>query len=311
MTLPLRLFDMGPDIEALQAQLARRGFYRGPINGAYGIAVEAAVMAFQASVGLTPDGVTGPCTWEILFGSLSGATLTRRCLTLTGGFETSSADLPGCFAGISGDFDGQGISFGVAQWNIGQGSLQPLLNETMAKHPDVMREVFQDNLDALRDMLGAPKAQQLAWARSIQTPDHGIISEPWRSQFRMLGRTPQFQAIQVDAAEEIYQTALRWCARYGLITERAVALMFDIRVQNYSISPATEELIRSDFATLSPDDEAAKLRSIANRRAEAANSRYREDVRLRKLTIANGGGTVHGRKYDLERQFGIRLQPFT
>ena len=33
-------------------------------------------------------------------------------------------------AGLSGDFDGQGLSFGVLQWNLGQGSLQPLLADS-------------------------------------------------------------------------------------------------------------------------------------------------------------------------------------
>src|SRR5256712_3330985 len=50
-----------------------------------------------------------------------------------------------------------------------------------------------------------------------------------------------------------------------------------------------------------------KLRIIANRRAEAASRRWVEDVRARKLTIANGEGAVHGRRYDLATQYGIRL----
>jgi hypothetical protein len=32
-----------------------------------------------------------------------------------------------------------------------------------------------------------------------------------------------------------------------------------------------------------------------------------EDVRARKLTIANGHGTVHCRVYDLEERYGIGL----
>ncbi len=63
-----------------------------------------------------------------------------------------------------------------------------------------------------------------------------------------------------------------------------------------------------DFANL-PDeaDEEARLRIVANRRAEASNPRWVEDVRTRKLTIARGKGTVHGMQYDLEEDYGIRL----
>lgn len=44
------------------------------------------------------------------------------------------------------------------------------------------------------------------------------------------------------------------------------------------------------------------------RRAETANRAWVEDVRTRKLCIANGG-VVHGIPYDLEGQFGISLAP--
>ena len=54
-----------------------------------------------------------------------------------------------------------------------------------------------------------------------------------------------------------------------------------------------------------------KLESIANRRAEAANPRWIDDVRRRKLCIARGGGVVHNITYDLEQQFGIRLERYS
>jgi len=48
----------------------------------------------------------------------------KKALEITGDFETSGNP----WAGITGDFDGMGISCGVLQWNIGMGSLQPLVN---------------------------------------------------------------------------------------------------------------------------------------------------------------------------------------
>ena len=101
---------------------------------------------------------------------------------------------------------------------------------------------------------------------------------------------------------------------YGLRSERGLALMFDIRVQNGSISDVVRAQIQQDFARLEPSadrdaQEVAQLRIIANRRAEAANPQWVEDVRARKLTIANGEGTVHGGHYDLGGQYGIGLKP--
>jgi hypothetical protein len=188
------------------------------------------------------------------------------------------------------------------------------LTEMVTEHSDVAANVFHENLGLLTSMLQSSRDQQLAWTQSIQDPSRFTVFEPWKGFFRALGRTSEFQAIQVDHAERIRQNAQAMCRDFGVSTERALALMFDICVQNGSISPATASTIHADFAGIPAGDprdaEVAKLRVIANRRAEAAATAYVEDVRIRKLTIANGQGTVHNVPYNLEQQFGIRLQPF-
>jgi hypothetical protein len=52
------------------------------------------------------------------------------------------------------------------------------------------------------------------------------------------------------------------------------------------------------------------MRIIAERRAAAARPKFQADVLARKMTIANGTGVVHGLSYNLERQFGLTLEPF-
>lgn len=318
MSIPLSLGSGGPAVGQLEIRLQQLGYYTGPADNLYGGGVESAIKAFQKSRGLNPDGITGEQTWAALFPNdppagnpLLDAPLAERCLALTGAFETS-ARFPDCYCGLAGDFDGQGISFGVVQWNIGQGTLQPLLSEMLAAHRDVATSLFHDNLDPLSRMLASPLPDQLAWTRSIQDPIRHNIFEPWKGLFAALGRTAEFQAIQTEHASALHDTALLLCRQFGVTSERALALMFDIRVQNGTIGAAVEEKIRADFAALPAggDNEVAKLQSIANRRAEAANPAYVEDVRTRKLAITNGTGTVHGVTYDLEHQFGIRLQPF-
>lgn len=319
----LHLGSTGADVGSLEARLTELGLYQGSADNIFGSGVEAAVKAFQTSKGLTADGVVGDRTWAALFpgaapptppqaSSPADASLAQRCLALTGTFETSAL-APACYAGLAGDFDGQGLSFGALQWNIGQGTLQPMFSAMVANHADVMSTLFGDNLAAFQTMLTSPLAGQLAWARSIQDPLHHTVSDPWKGLFRSLGLTPEFQAIQVEHASTIHDAAIQLCQRFGVSTERALALMFDIRVQNGSISSATEALIRADFAPIPAsaapmDAEAAKLQSIANHVAEASKPQYVEDVRVRKLTIANGTGTVHGVVYDLDQQFGIGLR---
>jgi peptidoglycan hydrolase-like protein with peptidoglycan-binding domain len=314
-----QLHSQGPEVAQIQTRLKELGLYAGPIDGDFGGGTDAAVKAFQQSKSLAVDGQVGPQTWGALFGGapiVQPETLSHpleyRCLALTGSFETGTGP-PDCFAGLSGDFDGQGMSFGVLQWNLGQGTLQPLLTEIDRTQPPLTRQIFDAHYPEFQAMLGVDRDDQLLWARSIQDRTTFQLFEPWRGMFKALGRTDAFQSIEAKFAGQLQQAATDLCRAYGVWSERAVALLFDIKVQNGSINAVVEAQIRRDFAALGPslsqdDLEVARLRVIANRRAEAADPRWVEDVRSRKLTIANGGGSVHGRTYDLEAQYGIRLQ---
>jgi len=239
--------------------------------------------------------------------------LVYRCLALTGSFETGKS-IPDCFSGLSGDFDGQGISFGVLQWNFGQKSLQPLLREMRDQHPDIMKSVFQNQYDMLLKALDFSQSEIMQFARRIQHPVKHVVYEPWQGMFVSLGRTSEFQDIETKYAHETFEKAIGLCREYELRSERAAALMFDIKVQNGSIAGETKRLITVDFSALAeslPQDklEVRKMHSVANRRADAAKPEWAEDVRARKLCCANGGGVVHGIECDLENQFGISLKP--
>ncbi|MBK5273472.1 MAG: peptidoglycan-binding protein [Desulfuromonadales bacterium] len=315
-----KIGSTGEEVRRVQEKLRSLGIYRGPLDGVFGGGTGAAVKLFQSREGLDSDGLVGPATWQSLFKeeiaspAITYKTLDYRCLALTGSFETGT-EVPDCFAGLSGDFDGQGISFGVLQWNFGQGSLQPLLKRFCSDYPEMARAVFHDSLEQLQTVLSDGKSDQMAFARSIQDLKRKTINEPWRGMFKALGRTDEFQRIQLDAANTLCKAARQLCSDYGLWSERAVALMFDIKTQNGSIGNIVQGRILDDYmklpGTLSDEmREEARLRIIANRRAEAAKAAWIEDVRTRKLCIANGGGTVHGIPYDLEGQFGIGLRRY-
>ena len=309
----LRRGAKGEVVGQLQQKLREHGLYQGRIDDDFGGGTERAVRKYQEQQGLAATGEVDDAMWGALFGGAAmpkpeilGKPLAQRCLALTGAFETSSAP-PECFCGLSGDFDGQGISFGALQWCLGQRSLQPLLLRVVEEHPGVAADIFADLEDELRAMLAADFDDQMRWARSIQG-ERGRVGEPWRGMFKTLGRTPEFQSIQVDAAARLFRDALDWCERFDVRSERAVALMFDIRVQNGSISQLVEAQIRQDFRAMNGGtDETPKLRAIAERRAAVAKPQWVADVRKRKLAIAEGGGVVHGAFFDLEQQYGITL----
>ena len=316
-----RLGSKGEEVKRIQERLAEFGLYRGPVDGDYGGGTMAAVKAFQKRKRLDIDGSVGADTWAKLFDTdemprpaILDEGLDFRCLALTGTFETNTG-APDCFCAISGDFDDQGLSFGVLQWNFGQGSLQPLLRDLISQCPKVAQTVFQDELDVVTAALAAPHDDLMRFVHSIQHPATHVVNEPWRGMAKALGRTPEFQRLQVKAAGVVFRKALAMCKEYGLKSERAAMLMFDIGVQNGAISDLVKARIQAEFKHLPADldtaeSEVRKMQIIANRRAEAANPRWVEDVRARKLAIANGEGVVHGVRVDLASQYGITLAAF-
>lgn len=255
--------------------------------------------------------------------SLVAQPLAMRVLALTASFETGLG-FPACFGEVAGNFDGQGISFGALQWNIGTGSLQPLLEHMRREHAGVVGAALPPPLRAsLYRMLDATsRAEQLAWARSIQLTRAGaggravwVVNDAWKSALRCLGTSKEMIDLQVAEAANRYQIALADSQHFGLWSERAVALFFDLNVQNGKVAVAgAAERIRADVGQLDPGlgpegREVAKMRIIARRRAEVSRPEWVTDVLARKHTIATGTGLVHGRAYDLGADFGILLRP--
>ncbi|HEY3581780.1 MAG TPA: hypothetical protein VGK82_14600, partial [Pyrinomonadaceae bacterium] len=142
------------------------------------------------------------------------ATLTpewlKTALEVTGGFETDGDP----WAGISNDFDNMGISCGILQWNIGQGSLQPLVKKcglpavqkhmpvhgnelwnacqgTIANGLQIVRswqpnkKLKPDVMSELRTLFGSPemKEQQMAAALHVGQESMNLASQ-WASELR-------------------------------------------------------------------------------------------------------------------------------
>ena len=72
MSAVLRRGAQGSAVERLQRALAAEGFSPGGVDGRFGPATEAALIAFQRAHGLLPDGVAGPLSWARLEGRGDG-----------------------------------------------------------------------------------------------------------------------------------------------------------------------------------------------------------------------------------------------
>lgn len=248
----------------------------------------------------------------------AGTSLPQRVLALTSSFETGRG-FPDCYATIAGDFDNQGLSFGALQWNLGQGTLQELWKKMHQRHEVVLMNCLDGLYDAFVDILFASRERQLAWSRTIQysppgKPGSHLVTEEWATALRSLALTEEMMLLQVEQSRVYYDAALVACKRFGLTRERGVALMFDIAVQNGNVDRSgSGPRMLADMAALpssltEEEREVERMRIVARRRAEVASPQWRDDVLSRKMTIANGYGVVHGKRYEIEKEYAIGMR---
>lgn len=155
---------------------------------------------------------------------------------------------------VTGNFDGQGLSLGYLQWNIGSGTLQPLLTEmAFGQASQQFDEIFSAKVtdtdgtqktmaQVLKKVLGQSHNEQLAFFKSINNSKNQIV-EPWRSAFNKLLKNSEFGLIQDKHATKYQNNATKIFNETGVNSVRGYALAFDIAVQNGSIKAKAKELI--------------------------------------------------------------------
>ena len=159
----------------------------------------------------------------------------RKAVEITSTFETGKR---GGFYGLSGNFDGQGLSFGLVNWTIGTGSLQPLLRDFATEHPQRWNAVFGS--DAARFLaLTTPKgdaarkdqhrfAVEEMNASSVRNGKRvWSIREPWVTYFKRLSEDMEFRKIQLRYVRHLLARAEYFCKYFTLKSEAAFAFMFD------------------------------------------------------------------------------------
>ncbi len=266
-------------------------------------------------------------TWPPAMTAQDRAALTIA-LNISGSFEGADG-----WANLSDNFDGQGVSMGLLNQCLGQGSLQPLLIKLRDARPDVLTAlVGPERLRSLLAMLArwqvdaageavpgpmsrfdapseaailtAPSANKASVNWAVANLYSGGKFDPaWKSELTALASSPEYVSIQIAAAVEDHERALAAQARLGVRELRAYLMLFDLVVQNGSLYP--EDYADYDaFTRAKPGADATeRLEKILELRLRHVRRRFVADVRSRKRAIIRGTGAVHGTPRDLPGQY--------
>lgn len=276
----------------IQGDLFQKGLTALPkdkfVDGDFGGNTAAAVRALQRVASLPETGEVDAPTWSRLTPDPLPS-LFERCLQWTAWLEGHGFTL------AQGNFDGAGITWGLIGYTLSAGEVQKHLARAEADEPGVLLRAFGGLLPELQAMLAMPRAQQLQWADALTLPPKkaGKLPPAWTAAFARLGEEPQVKFRQIEQAYQKYFVPAAASAQaLGLTSELGVALAFDVHVQNGSFKPSV--MAKAAQWPANPP-EPSRRRDLANWVAAAStNVAFIEDVRSRKLCIANGGGPVRG-----------------
>lgn len=247
-------------------------------------------------------------------------------LNISGSFEGGDG-----WGNITDDFDDQGVSLGLLNQNLGQGSLQPLLVKMRDKHPAVLANVFSPaHLTSLLGMLASwqppqgqsspaannrldePAAGQImmspaasagvAWARQ-NLYINKAFDPVWKAELVAMAQTPEFVSIQIAAALWLHEQAVAEQKSIDVRELRAYLMMFDVAVQNGGLYDAD---VTDYTAWVKANPKASNLRKlekIRDLRLRHVRRRFVVDVHSRKTAIIHGKGRVHGELRDLPKQY--------
>jgi hypothetical protein len=279
----------------IQSDLLRAGFTAGPldkfVDGDFGDNTEIALCNLQERRSLRVNGAVDVETWQQLTTDPL-PTLFERCLGMTAMFEGHGFGL------LQGNFDGAGLTWGIIGFTLKSKEIQALLTDTESVAPGTLARVLGPLLPTWQRVVQLPLAEQITWADGISSgPSKTRVPPEWKDAFARLGDEPIVKRLQMQRAYDKYFVP---CARsawtLGLRSELGVELAFDVHVQNGSFKTSAFALAAALPAGM---PEIERRRRLANAVADSANPRWIEDVRERKLALANGQGSVHGRFYNL------------
>lgn len=223
-----------------------------------------------------------------------------KCLRLTSAFEGHGGGV------AAGNADGEVLTWGPIGFALKSGGLHAVLRRIVDLAPDALPATFADSV-----RLGRAPTILFVKGFVLRLEDQRRLRPDWQQRFIALYSHPAAKQAFREASARYLRKAEAVARAFHFATERGFAFALDTVVQNGSVKQQALPIWRNvkvRFAAQSDHDveaEWVRLKALAYAVSETARAQYSKDVLSRKLTIAVGAGQVHGRFYDLAKDFGI------
>jgi hypothetical protein len=249
-------------------------------------------------------------------------------LNISGSYEGETG-----WANLTNNFDGQGVSMGLLNQNLGQGSLQPMLINMRDNFLKKMQSIFSSaDLTNLLGMLArweadqpqvkvlprinildfkplgdaavavSPETTSVQWA--VANLYIGNSFDPvWAKELNALAESSQYISIQVQAAMNMHNVSISEISKIGVHELRTYLMFFDIEVQDGNVYAADFADYATWVALNAHSSDTERLVELLNLRLRHVNPSFVPDVQSRKMAIINGSGVVHGTNRNLQSQY--------
>jgi hypothetical protein len=190
--------------------------------------------------------------------------------------NVSIPETDGCWAGVSGNFDGQLLSAGVLQWNYGKNSLQPIL--LAYRRQFATEATFETQRDRLMPNYGklifstscltTPiKDDCVAQLKGLETNDeqHRLI-KPFQSEFDALLESNEMLQVQTDQFVRLLGAVRDDLMRLfpnRVPSSRQIKWAIDTKVQQGGF-PTNDDIqrVRNAWSSLAEVEQQRKLLSL-------------------------------------------------
>jgi hypothetical protein len=233
-------------------------------------------------------------------------TIYDACINTTKLFEGADYDT------ITGNFDGQGMSFGVMQFNL---KSETFKNYILAFCNPLSYDYFPVPIVPLFNLNGS---DAVLWAKSIMLTDTGKVKPEWVTAWKRFLTQPDVINLQKNACGKYIHRAKELCGRFGFDQKNMMhmAYFYDCAVQVWSMDIGDYYFTKdqaSNILTMYGTDnmnlwiqfnttkEQQELVTIAHLRALKCKPEWKAAFFNRKATIALGVGIVNRQKFDFRK----------